>query len=222
MKHLIAPSILAADFSNLGEEVQSVLEAGADVIHFDVMDNHYVPNLSFGPVVMDSLKRRFTDTPFDVHLMVKPVESMIDAFMSSGASYISIHPEATEHPDAALNRIRKGGAKAGVVINPGTPLSVLNSLWGEFDLLLIMSVNPGFGGQKFIERSISKVAEASQMIQSRDLDVLLEIDGGVSVENIGSLGRAGANMFVAGSSIFGADDYSRAILEMRNALEPRV
>ncbi|MCY3885154.1 MAG: ribulose-phosphate 3-epimerase [Gammaproteobacteria bacterium] len=222
MKHLIAPSILAADFARLGEEVQSVLDAGADVIHFDVMDNHYVPNLSFGPVVLDSLKRRFNDTPFDVHLMVKPVESMIDAFLNSGASYISIHPEATEHPDAALNRIRRGGAKAGIVVNPGTPLSVLDSLWGAFDLMLIMSVNPGFGGQRFIKRSISKVSEASKMIQAHAVDVLLEIDGGVSAENIGSLSRAGANIFVAGSSIFGADDYSQAILEMRNAIEPRV
>ena len=222
MNHLIAPSLLAADFSRLGEEVQGVLDAGADVIHFDVMDNHYVPNLSFGPVVLDSLKSRFADTPFDVHLMVKPVESMIDAFLASGASYISVHPEATEHPDAALKQIRSGGAKAGIVINPGTSLSVLDSLWGEFDLVLIMSVNPGFGGQKFIERSILKVAQASEMIKSRDIDVRLEVDGGVSVQNIGSLSQAGADMFVAGSSIFGAADYGRAIHEMRSAIVPRV
>ena len=222
MNHLIAPSLLAADFCRLGDEVQSVLDAGADVIHFDVMDNHYVPNLSFGPVVLDSLKSRFADTPFDVHLMVKPVESMIDAFLSSGASYISVHPESTEHLDAALKQIRSGGAKAGVVINPGTSLSVLDSLWGEFDLLLIMSVNPGFGGQKFIERSVSKVVQASEMIKSREIDVRLEVDGGVSAQNIGSLSQAGADMFVAGSSIFGTDDYGRAIREMRSAIEPRV
>lgn len=221
MKYLIAPSLLAADFSRLGEEVQSVLDSGADVIHFDVMDNHYVPNLSFGPLVLDSLKRRFNDTPFDVHLMVKPVEPMIDAFLASGASYISIHPDATQHPHAALNRIRNGGASAGVVINPGTSLHVLDSLWGEFDLLLMMSVNPGFGGQKFIEKTVSKVAEASDLIQVHDVDVRLEVDGGISAENVGRLSRAGANMFVAGSSIFGANDYGLAIMEMRNALETR-
>ncbi len=219
MKYLIAPSILAADFSCLGNEVESVLDAGADAIHFDVMDNHYVPNLSFGPVVLDSLKSRFPDVLFDVHLMVKPVEDMIDAFLDSGASFISIHPESTEHPHAALSRIRRGGAKAGVVINPGTSLDVVNPLLGEFDLLLIMSVNPGFGGQKFITQSVEKVQAAKKLLDSVGVDVRLEVDGGVTVENIRSLAAAGADMFVAGSSIFGSDDYSQAIAAMRRELE---
>lgn len=219
MKYLIAPSILAADFSCLGNEVESVLDAGADAIHFDVMDNHYVPNLSFGPVVLDSLKSRFPDVLFDVHLMVKPVEDMIDAFLDSGASFISIHPESTEHPHAALNRIRRGGAKAGLVINPGTSLDVVNPLLGEFDLLLVMSVNPGFGGQKFIAQSVEKVQAAKKLLDSVGVDLRLEVDGGVTVENIRSLAAAGADMFVAGSSIFGSDDYSQAIAAMRRELE---
>ncbi|MCY4142395.1 MAG: ribulose-phosphate 3-epimerase [Gammaproteobacteria bacterium] len=218
MKYLIAPSILAADFSCLGTEVKQVLDAGADVIHFDVMDNHYVPNLSFGPVVLESLKRRFPDVPFDVHLMVKPVEGMIDAFLAGGASYISIHPESTEHPHAALSRIRNGGAKAGIVVNPGTSLDVVLPMLEEADLLLIMSVNPGFGGQKFISSSIEKVRTAKIVLQELEHEVRLEIDGGVTVENIGALAAAGADMFVAGSSIFGKEDYCQAIADMRAEL----
>ena len=215
MNPLIAPSILAADFARLGDEVQGVLDAGADVIHFDVMDNHYVPNLSFGPVVFHSLKRQFKDTPFDVHLMVEPVESMIDAFLKAGASYISIHPESTRQLRSALERIRKGGAKAGVVLNPDTEPSVLQPVVGLFDLVLIMSVYPGFGGQEFMDSSLEKVAAVRRFIDSDCKGTRLEIDGGISIDNIGRAQAAGADMFVAGSSIFGSSDYSQTIQRMR-------
>lgn len=215
MKSLIAPSILAADFSQLGNEVQAVMDAGADVIHFDVMDNHYVPNLSFGPVVLDSLKDCFPNTEFDVHLMVKPVESMIDAFLQSGASYISIHPEATNHVHAALNRIRDGGAKAGIVLNPSTPLNVLDELHGDYDLVLIMSVNPGFGGQQFIPATFRKLAKTREVLDAHGLSVRLAVDGGVNLDNIREARQAGADFFVAGSSIFSCSNYKTVIDKMR-------
>ncbi len=218
MKPVIAPSILAADFSQLGNEVQAVMDAGADLIHFDVMDNHYVPNLSFGPVVLDSLKTRFPDTEFDVHLMVKPVESMIDAFLQSGASYISIHPEATDHVHAALRQIRVGGAKAGIVLNPSTSINVLDELHGDYDLVLVMSVNPGFGGQQFIPATFRKLAKVRAVLDSHCLDVRLAVDGGVNLENIREARYAGADFFIAGSSIFGCKKYKTVIDKMRSEL----
>ena len=218
MNPIIAPSILAADFTRLGHEVRSVLDAGADVIHFDVMDNHYVPNLSFGPVVLNSLKTHFPKTEFDVHLMVKPVENMIDAFLENGASYISIHPEATNHVHAALNKIRKGGAKAGIVLNPSTSLNVLEELHGNFDLVLVMSVNPGFGGQKFIPETFRKLEKARRLLDSHGLDARLAVDGGVSLENIRAAWQSGADFFVAGSSIFRSGNYKTVIDKMRSEL----
>lgn len=218
MKPLIAPSILAADFSQLGNEVQAVLDAGADLVHFDVMDNHYVPNLSFGPVVLDSLKARFPDTEFDVHLMVKPVESMIDAFLQSGASYISIHPEATDHVHAALNRIRDGGARAGIVLNPSTPVNVLDELHGDYDLVLVMSVNPGFGGQQFIPATFRKLAKIRNVLDSHCLNVRLAVDGGINLDNIREARCAGADFFVAGSAIFSCKKYKTVIDKMRSEL----
>ena len=218
MNPIIAPSILAADFARLGHEVEAVLDAGADVIHFDVMDNHYVPNLSFGPVVLNSLKTHFPETEFDVHLMVKPVENMIDAFLDGGASYISIHPEATNHMHAALNRIRRGGAKAGIVLNPSTSLNVLDELQGNFDLVLVMSVNPGFGGQQFIPETFRKLEKARKLLDSHGSDARLAVDGGVSLENIREAWQSGADFFVAGSSIFSSSNYKTIIDKMRSEL----
>ncbi len=219
MQPLIAPSILAADFNCLGEEIQSVLDAGADVIHFDVMDNHFVPNLSFGPMVLESLRRRFSSAPFDVHLMVEPVEALIDSFCACDATYITIHCEATRHPHAALNRIRSNGVKAGLALNPGTPVSTAYSLIDGIDLLLIMSVNPGFGGQTFIPDALDRVAEARRFVDARGLEVAIEIDGGISADNIGIARRGGADIFVAGSSIFGSADYADVIAKMRSEIE---
>ncbi len=218
MTSLIAPSILAANFACLGEEIKNVLDAGADMIHFDVMDNHYVPNLSFGPLVLESLQKSIGPFPVDVHLMIKPVDNLIDAFNQLKVNYISIHPEATEHPHASLMRIRDGGAKAGLVLNPGTTPSSIEYLIDEVDLLLAMSVNPGFGGQKFQSKSLAKLTELRATIDRTERDIRLEIDGGISAENIRAAHAAGADTFVTGTAIFGADDYKQAIGAMRSAI----
>ena len=219
MQPWIAPSILSADFSRLGEEVGAVLAAGADVIHFDVMDNHYVPNLTIGPLVLASLRRAGFDCFFDVHLMVRPVDRLIGDFLQAGADLISVHPAGTEHLHRTLSLIREGGAKAGLAFNPATPLHVLDEAIDLLDLVLIMSVNPGFGGQAFIESSLAKVAEARRRINVAGREVRLEIDGGVRAENISQAAAAGADTFVAGSAVFGAEDYAAAIGAMRQALE---
>ena len=214
----IAPSILAADFARLGEEVDAVVAAGADLIHFDVMDNHYVPNLSIGPLVLTSLRKHGLSVPVDVHLMVKPVDRLIGDFLDAGADYISIHPEATEHLHRSLGLIREGGAKAGLVFNPATPLDHLSHVLDLVDLVLIMSVNPGYGGQTFIESSLDKLADARAIIVSSGRGIRLEIDGGIKPTNIAAAARAGADTFVAGSAIFGTGDYAVTIAAMRREL----
>lgn len=219
MQPWIAPSILSADFSRLGEEVGAVLEAGADIIHFDVMDNHYVPNLTIGPLVLASLRRAGFGCFFDVHLMVKPVDRLIGDFLKAGADLVSVHPESTEHLHRTLGLIREGGAQAGLAFNPATPLHVLDEVIDLLDLVLIMSVNPGFGGQAFIESSLAKVAEARRRIDASGRQVRLEIDGGIKAGNIRQAAVAGADTFVAGSAIFGAEDYAVAIRAMRQALQ---
>lgn len=211
----ISPSILAADFSRLGEEVRAVLAAGADSIHFDVMDNHYVPNLSIGPLVLQSLRKAGIEDTVDVHLMVKPVDRLVEDFLAAGADYVSVHPESSEHLHRTLNLIREGGAKAGLVFNPSTPLDVLNEVIDCVDLVLIMSVNPGFGGQAFIESSLDKLSRTRQLIQASGRDIRLQIDGGVKGENISRIAAAGADTFVAGTAIFGSDNYADTIAEMR-------
>ena len=218
MDDLIAPSILSANFARLGEEVDAVVQAGADVIHFDVMDNHYVPNLTIGPIVLRALRDHGIDSPIDVHLMVKPVDRLIQEFAEAGATYISIHPEATEHPHASLGLIRAAGVKAGLVLNPGTSVGVLDALLDEIDLVLVMSVNPGFGGQTFIPSSLEKVRAVRSRLHDHGRDVRLEIDGGIKVDNIRAAKDAGANMFVAGSAIFGSPNYGETISAMRSAL----
>jgi ribulose-phosphate 3-epimerase len=218
----IAPSILSADFARLGEEVRAVLTAGADIIHFDVMDNHYVPNLTVGPLVLSALRKAGIDSVMDVHLMVKPVDRLIGDFLDAGASIISVHPEGTEHLHRTLAGIREGGAQAGLVFNPGTPLTVLEEVMDLVDLVLIMSVNPGFGGQSFIPGSIDKLARARALIdayeQTSGRRPRLEIDGGIKADNIAAVARAGADTFVAGSAIFGSNDYRQTISTFRDAL----
>ncbi len=211
----IAPSILSADFARLGDEVNAVLAAGADVIHFDVMDNHYVPNLTIGPLVCEALRKHGVTAPIDVHLMVKPVDRIIPDFAKAGATYISFHPEASEHVDRTIGLIREHGCKPGLVFNPATPLDYLEYTLPQLDLVLLMSVNPGFGGQKFIPGVLDKVRAVRKLIDAKGLATRLEIDGGVKVDNIGEIARSGADMFVAGSAIFGAKDYRATITSMR-------
>ena len=214
----IAPSILSADFARLGEEVRAVIVAGADFIHFDVMDNHYVPNLTIGPMVCAAIKPHVGTTPIDVHLMVKPVDAIIPEFAKAGANIISFHPEASEHVDRTIALIRECGCKPGLVFNPATPLTYLDYTLDKLDLVLIMSVNPGFGGQKFIDGVLPKIAEVRRRIDASGRDVMLEVDGGVKVDNIAKVAAAGADTFVAGSAIYGAKDYSAAIAAMRAEL----
>ncbi|KRO72250.1 MAG: ribulose-phosphate 3-epimerase [Gammaproteobacteria bacterium] len=215
---LIAPSILSADFARLGEEVTSVLEAGADVVHFDVMDNHYVPNLTIGPMVCGALRNHGITAPIDVHLMVSPVDQMIVDFAKAGASYITFHPEATGHIDRSLQLIRDHGCKAGLVFNPATPLHCLEYLMDKLDVILLMSVNPGFGGQKFIPSTLRKLTQVRKLIDESGYKIRLEVDGGVGVQNIREIAEAGADMFVAGSAIFNSEDYAETIKAMRNEL----
>ena len=214
----IAPSILSANFAKLGEEVDNVLRAGADVVHFDVMDNHYVPNLTIGPLVCEALRKHGVTAPIDVHLMVKPVDRIVPDFAAAGATYISFHPEAVEHVDRTIELIREQGCKPGLVFNPATPLSYLDYTLEKLDLVLIMSVNPGFGGQKFIPGALRKLKEARQRIDAAGKSIRLEIDGGVKTDNIAQIAAAGADMFVAGSAIFGAKDYAATIKAMREQI----
>ncbi|XPF92811.1 ribulose-phosphate 3-epimerase [Colwellia sp. RE-S-Sl-9] len=218
MSFLIAPSILSADFARLGDDVAEVLDAGADVIHFDVMDNHFVPNLTFGPMICEALRTFGIKAPIDVHLMIKPVDSLIPAFVKAGADIITFHPEATDHVDRTLQLIKDLGCKAGVVLNPATPLNCLDYIMDKVDVILLMSVNPGFGGQKFIPTTIDKIKHVKQKITESGRDIRLEVDGGVNSKNIADIAAAGADMFVAGSAIFSQPDYKVAIDELRTEL----
>ena len=217
----IAPSILSADFARLGEEVRNVLAAGADVVHFDVMDNHYVPNLTIGPLVCEALRKHGITAPIDVHLMVKPVDRIIPDFAKAGASYITFHPEASEHIDRTLGLIRENGCKSGLVFNPATPLHYLDHVLDKVDMVLLMSVNPGFGGQSFIPSTLPKIAAVRQIIDRSGRDIRLEVDGGIKVDNIGAVAAAGADTFVAGSAIFNAKDYAATIAQMRERIAGR-
>ncbi len=220
----IAPSILSADFAMLGQEVDNVLKAGADIVHFDVMDNHYVPNLTIGPLVCDALRKHGVTAEIDVHLMVKPVDRIIPDFIAAGASYVTFHPEASEHIDRTLQMIREGGCKSGLVFNPSTPLDVLSHVMDKVDMILLMSVNPGFGGQSFIPETLNKLRQARKMIDDSGYNIRLEIDGGVKVDNIREIAAAGADTFVAGSAIFNAKNdkdanvYDTVIKQMRDEL----
>ena len=213
--YLIAPSILSADFARLGEEVDNVLNAGADIVHFDVMDNHYVPNLTIGPLICEALRKHGVTADIDVHLMVKPVDRIIPDFAKAGATYITFHPEASEHIDRSLQLVRDNGCKSGLVFNPATPLDYLKYVIDKVDMILLMSVNPGFGGQSFIREALGKLREARRIIDECGRPIRLEIDGGVKVDNIGEIAAAGADTFVAGSAIFGAGDYQATIAAMR-------
>ena len=212
---VIAPSILSADFARLGQEVDEVLEAGADWVHFDVMDNHYVPNLTIGPMICKALRQHGIDAPIDVHLMVEPVDELVPRFAEAGATLISFHPEATRHVDRTIGLIRESGCQAGLVLNPSTPLGQLHWTLDKLDLVLLMSVNPGFGGQSFIPRVLDKVRQVRELIDRSGKDIRLEVDGGVKVDNIAEIAAAGADTFVAGSAIFGAADYRETICRMK-------
>ena len=218
MEPIIAPSILSADFARLGDDVNAVLEAGADVVHFDVMDNHFVPNLTIGPLICEALRDHGITAPIDVHLMVDPVDRIIPDFANAGASYITFHPEASRHVHRTIGLIREHGCKVGLVFNPATPLTWLEHVISELDMVLIMSVNPGFGGQEFIESSLQKLRQARAMIDDSGRRIRLEIDGGVKTSNIGEIAAAGADTFVAGSAIFGSDNYAATIAEMRSEI----
>ena len=219
MKPLIAPSILSADFARLGADVKAVLDAGADIVHFDVMDNHFVPNLTIGPMICDALRNHGIEAPIDVHLMVEPVDRIIPDFARAGASYITFHPEASRHPDRSLGLIKEQGCRAGLVFNPATPLDWLDYVIDKVDMVLLMSVNPGFGGQTFIPSVLDKLRQARRIIDDSGLDIRLEIDGGVKVDNIGEIAAAGADTFVAGSAIFGSEDYAATITAMKSEIE---
>ena len=219
LKPMIAPSILSANFAKLGEDVRAVLDAGADIVHFDVMDNHFVPNLTIGPLVCEALRDDGIEAPIDVHLMVEPVDRIIPDFAKAGATYITFHPEASRHIDRTIGLIHELGCKAGLVFNPATPLDWLDHVVDKLDMVLLMSVNPGFGGQKFIPSALPKLRQAREIIDSVDREIRLEIDGGVKVDNIGDIAAAGADTFVAGSAIFGSENYSATIAAMRAEIE---
>ena len=219
MKPLIAPSILSANFARLGDDVKAVLDAGADIVHFDVMDNHFVPNLTIGPLICEALRDYGIEAPIDVHLMVEPVDRIIPDFAKAGATYITFHPEASRHVDRTLGLIRDQGCRPGLVFNPATPLNWLEHVIDKVDMVLLMSVNPGFGGQKFIPSALDKLREARRMIDASGHEIRLEIDGGVKVDNIGEIAAAGADTFVAGSAIFGSEDYAVTIAAMKAAIQ---
>jgi len=217
-ENILAPSILSADFARLGEEVDAVLTAGADWVHFDVMDNHYVPNLTIGPMVCSALRDYGVNAPIDVHLMVKPVDSLIEDFAKAGATYISFHPEASDHVDRSLQLVKKYGCKTGLVLNPATSLNLLENFWGKLDMVLLMSVNPGFGGQNFIPSVLDKISTLRQSIDDKNLNIRLEVDGGIKLDNIAEVSKAGADTFVSGSAIFREKNYQEVISKMRQSL----
>ena len=217
-ENILAPSILSADFARLGEEVDAVLTAGADWVHFDVMDNHYVPNLTIGPMVCSALRDYGVNAPIDVHLMVKPVDSLIEDFAKAGATYISFHPEASDHVDSSLQLVKKHGCKTGLVLNPTTSLNLLENCWDKLDMVLLMSVNPGFAGQNFIPSVLDKISTLRRSIDDKKLNIRLEVDGGIKLDNIAEVSKAGADTFVSGSAIFGEKNYQEVISKMRQSL----